>query len=1220
MPKKNKYRHIDKIQHSPELRDEYDLVWKAIHEEKGEQGLKLLEKIADKDSYRWSTTKARCLFSLKRYEEAIHSYQKIKRWNTNRTALLGLARCYQEQDNYELGINALKQIPNANNDTEILLNLARFHEAFDKREEAIVYFKKIPNWIRDKRALLGLGHCYEQMGNYQQAIAHFKSIPNLSQDNLSLLSLARCYQKNKDYALAIASFKQIPNWKQDKDALLGIAHCNRIMGNKEESTDTFYEIPNWGENTQAAIGIARNLEESGNYNKAIDTLLKVPATKRTTALYLNLSRCYEELGNYHEALATYEQIPNFEYDKEALLGRAICFEKMGAFKKALDCFKLLLKLKKDFNTYLGLARCYGQMGLYAKALTVYDELRTWKYNIHTLLSLARCYETMGYFDDALMVYKKIRNWKQDKLALLGLARCNEKMGRFDDALDYFQLIKNYEEDKDIILSLARCYQDMGNFDMALKTIDTVPESQRDKSILLFYFRCFEETLNHSDSLAALELIPNWENDRQVLLSLAVYYANRRDFSKAFETFHKIPYLQTDKVALISLARAYETMQDYDSAFDTYHQIPNWEHDKKTLLSLGRTYEKMGKYTETLETYHKIPKWENDKQALLSIAICNNLMSNPQANQLYESLLKKFPYYSEGHISNCRRLVEENNEEALNTIEATLKKLPYIQPLYLLKARIYENNNDTKKLFETLLEAKQQFPYNPDSYLSLIRYHLINGERQAAQEIIDDCYKRFPGFEKLFLRIDKILNMAQPLLMFSYVEDLTAQHLKRVSLPDHLRELFSFLEQIPGEHILCGSTVMRLIMQQTQDKGIEPLDTDIVSSCTSNSALRKKGFKKSRHMAQLYTIKVGDQLIDFYKASNASNWKDRDIRNRDFTICSLYCDKEGNIHDPTGMGISDLMNKLLRMNGNPRIRLKDDPTRLLRAAKYITLGFQPVANLAAALHEWQPTNNLDRAHLYAVARKHLFGTDRREYVRVLQSYGLLEKLFGIEPRDNIEEALWELETILEIDHVFYEISEHQEASIIEENTDGQEADLPSLRTALRSNPRLAYFVVEKSEEAPKPSIIDSLDLASANPNLPRVGLEENPIRNSLEQPIMEATTVSPILDADLMEKTPNKDDLKSNILSSNTIDSNPGQSPPTKQKPRPRHSKHHFFSATPANLEASTESNPANLNPSPSQQSSKRRRARKRELFQAVGETDDLYHPGLVGTAPKCTLF
>ena len=63
--------------------------------------------------------------------------------------------------------------------------------------------------------------------------------------------------------------------------------------------------------------------------------------------------------------------------------------------------------------------------------------------------------------------------------------------------------------------------------------------------------------------------------------------------------------------------------------------------------------------------------------------------------------------------------------------------------------------------------------------------------------------------------------------------------------------------------------------------------------------------------------------------------EEDLKRRDFTINTLCIDKNGNEIDLLNVK-SDLDNKIVRMIGNPKVRLKEDALRILRAIRFATI--------------------------------------------------------------------------------------------------------------------------------------------------------------------------------------------------------------------------------------------------------------------------------------------
>ena len=66
----------------------------------------------------------------------------------------------------------------------------------------------------------------------------------------------------------------------------------------------------------------------------------------------------------------------------------------------------------------------------------------------------------------------------------------------------------------------------------------------------------------------------------------------------------------------------------------------------------------------------------------------------------------------------------------------------------------------------------------------------------------------------------------------------------------------------------------------------------------------------------------------------------DASRRDFTINALYEDMDGKIVDPTGLGLKDIKDHIIRFVGNADERLEEDPLRALRLIRFVSkLGFE-----------------------------------------------------------------------------------------------------------------------------------------------------------------------------------------------------------------------------------------------------------------------------------------
>ena len=82
--------------------------------------------------------------------------------------------------------------------------------------------------------------------------------------------------------------------------------------------------------------------------------------------------------------------------------------------------------------------------------------------------------------------------------------------------------------------------------------------------------------------------------------------------------------------------------------------------------------------------------------------------------------------------------------------------------------------------------------------------------------------------------------------------------------------------------------------------------------------------------------------------------EEDAARRDFTINAMYYDPETQIVVDYHSGITDAKKKIIRMIGNPAVRYREDPVRIIRAvrfgAKLSALGFKFEAKTSAPLRE------------------------------------------------------------------------------------------------------------------------------------------------------------------------------------------------------------------------------------------------------------------------------
>ncbi|MGA2412023.1 MAG: polynucleotide adenylyltransferase PcnB [Candidatus Binataceae bacterium] len=169
--------------------------------------------------------------------------------------------------------------------------------------------------------------------------------------------------------------------------------------------------------------------------------------------------------------------------------------------------------------------------------------------------------------------------------------------------------------------------------------------------------------------------------------------------------------------------------------------------------------------------------------------------------------------------------------------------------------------------------------------------------------------------------------------------------------------------IAAEHVayLVGGSVRDLMM------GRRPKDFDVATSAHPQQV--RDIFRNSRMIGRRFrlvhvffgaqnievatfrrrseeVLDAGDPMI---RQDNTFGTPEEDAFRRDFTINSLFYDpRTFRVIDYTG-GVSDLKARLIRTIGDPEVRMREDPVRMIRAVRFAAkLGFQIEEETAAAI--------------------------------------------------------------------------------------------------------------------------------------------------------------------------------------------------------------------------------------------------------------------------------
>ncbi len=198
-------------------------------------------------------------------------------------------------------------------------------------------------------------------------------------------------------------------------------------------------------------------------------------------------------------------------------------------------------------------------------------------------------------------------------------------------------------------------------------------------------------------------------------------------------------------------------------------------------------------------------------------------------------------------------------------------------------------------------------------------------------------------------------------------------------------------------------------------GIEPKDFDIATSAHPDEIRRL--FRSCRLVGRRFLIahvRMGDEVLEVTTfrgpitesherdetgrilSDNVYGTLEEDAFRRDFSVNALYYDiRDFSIIDFAG-GVDDLHQRSLRLIGDPELRYREDPVRMLRAVRIANkLGFsiapataEPIHRLAALLREIPPARLFDEVLKLFLSREALPNLEG------LRKYGLFSHLLPL----------------------------------------------------------------------------------------------------------------------------------------------------------------------------------------------------------------------------------
>ncbi len=239
----------------------------------------------------------------------------------------------------------------------------------------------------------------------------------------------------------------------------------------------------------------------------------------------------------------------------------------------------------------------------------------------------------------------------------------------------------------------------------------------------------------------------------------------------------------------------------------------------------------------------------------------------------------------------------------------------------------------------------------------------------------------------------------------------AEHnISRSQISENALKVLYRLQNDGYEAYLVGGCVRDLLL------GREPKDFDVVTNADPDQV--RKVFRNCRLIGRRFRLAhvhfgreiievatfrgVGEEQNDNQVLNkegrllrdNVYGTIEEDVWRRDFTVNALYYNiRDFSVVDYVG-GMADHKTGTLKLIGDPDMRFREDPVRMLRAVRFaVKLGFKLDSDCEKAMHnDAQLLSSIPSARLYDEALKLFLSGYALQTFEMLRHYGLFQVLF------------------------------------------------------------------------------------------------------------------------------------------------------------------------------------------------------------------------------------
>lgn len=909
-----------------------------------------------------------CYEAIYQFDEAVEQLNKIS--NRDESVLLTIARCYEKKGDSQLQRHQ-----------HVLAN-----QAFEQARNAVV---KIPRFDKNVLAVERLAHLYDKVGDLENALL--------------------CHIK----WFALTQSAGAPRYEICK----AIARFNLDLGNYQEAYKAIFTIPD------------KKLDEAGSRLRH-----DIPLT------ILHQAWKYFDAGDYHSALNIIDNhfrfhVAPLDLKDECIMLRTRCFREMGDAENEVVALLDYRDENRDPRFWLDLAIAHGKSGDLGQERLILTQLQRGELSTaaledevykNVLIRLAiNCNKSREY-ENAKIILQSIRGWETDPDVLFCMGVQEAGKGFYLEAIHYFEAMKRYSKDGAWIvranIRLAEARVHLWQFQEAEKILKEIPFKERVKNEyvanafghLYFKLTWFEKAIEYF----TLSLDIKW--NIFALKGLAQCYQRMGMIEKAGVLLIEHAYNGHELIRsepLRVLARIYNDIGLHGKAIELLTKIPQFEKCKYALLGVAYAYEMLN---DVENASHYLSLGRENFSFSSDVALSTVIFQMKQGDLIesvlatFAEILTRFPDDSSIWVYYCQYLVEQQLPDAYSILETALERFSHVPALYQVKAKFYRDHGNLQKALDVLITSSEQFPYHVPTQLDLVRQYLLMERFDLAKAHREKC--AVVGQNRLlFSSLDKLIEKAEAIQVAGH-EGLGitfSEEKVEIKPPAVLLECMNELRNVGLQScFLVGGAVTKLLAGRNDLVDCTDLDF-MTNDPNAYEKLSQIGFSTCPHIPQLFK-RFSYPAIDVMhvpKVSTEQGWElHSNALSRDFTISALYFGRpsegspNGTLYDPTDKGIADLRAMRLRMIGHASNRLKEDPTRLLRAVKYIQEGFKPTNDLHFALSDWKLTSILDDrtiGRIHALVQKHLNilnDEQKAEYYAILVRYHLVEKLFGMTEAD------------------------------------------------------------------------------------------------------------------------------------------------------------------------------------------------------------------------------